>query len=138
VIIYQASKRQFLHHALRDDIEDVVSRHYRSATGQGVGAPQFSAWKHSLLEMAKVLGDEEISQQGHRRHLSRRHLTARPRMPGPRSASAFDWPTPAPLFSPLPMADARVQDAFAQAGPSLGAVMKPLSTGLFTAPALIA
>jgi hypothetical protein len=60
VIIYQASKAEFLHHALRDDIEDVVSRQYRSATGHGVGRSEMQAWKHSLLEMAKVLGDEEI------------------------------------------------------------------------------
>jgi len=60
VIIYQASKSQFLHHALRDDIEDVVSRNYRSATGHGVGPSEMQSWKHSLLEMAKVLGDEEI------------------------------------------------------------------------------
>jgi DUF2075 family protein len=60
VIIYQAPKAEFLHHALRDDIEDVVSRHFRSATGHGVGASEFQAWRHSLLEMAKVLGDEEI------------------------------------------------------------------------------
>jgi uncharacterized protein len=60
VIIYQATKSQFLHHALRDDIEDVVSRQYRSATGHGVGRSEIQAWKHSLLEMAKVLGDDEI------------------------------------------------------------------------------
>jgi uncharacterized protein len=60
VIIYQANKTQFLHHALRDDIEDVVSRHYRSATGHDVGRSEMQSWKHSLLEMAKVLGDEEI------------------------------------------------------------------------------
>ncbi|MDE2274842.1 MAG: DUF2075 domain-containing protein [Burkholderiales bacterium] len=60
MIIYQASKSQFLHHALRDDIEDVVSRQYRSATGHGVGPSEIQAWKHSLLEMAKVLGDDEI------------------------------------------------------------------------------
>ena len=60
MIIYQASKSQFLHHALRDDIEDVVSRHYRSATGHRVGPSEMQSWKHSLLEMAKVLGDEEI------------------------------------------------------------------------------
>ena len=60
MIIYQASKSQFLHHALRDDIEDVVSRHYRSATGHGVGPSEMQSWKHSLLEMANVLGDEEI------------------------------------------------------------------------------
>ena len=60
MIIYQASKSQFLHHTLRDDIEDVVSRQYRSMTGHGVGPSEIQAWKHSLLEMAKVLGDDEI------------------------------------------------------------------------------
>lgn len=60
MIIYQASKSQFLHHALRDDIEAVVSRQYRNAMGRGVGPSEIQAWKHSLLEMAKVLGDDEI------------------------------------------------------------------------------
>lgn len=60
MIIYQASKSQFLYHALRDDIEDVVSRNYRAATGHGTGPSEVQAWKHSLLEMAKVLQDEEI------------------------------------------------------------------------------
>jgi DUF2075 family protein len=60
VIIYQATKTQFLHHALREDIEEVVSRHFRSATGHGVGPSEINSWKHSLLEMAKVLQDEEI------------------------------------------------------------------------------
>ncbi|MCA0177458.1 MAG: DUF2075 domain-containing protein [Proteobacteria bacterium] len=60
MIIYQASKSQFLRHALHDDIEDVVSRQYRSMTGHGVGPSEIQAWKHSLLEMAKVLGDDEI------------------------------------------------------------------------------
>jgi uncharacterized protein len=62
MIIYQSSKRQFLHHALRDDIEDVVSRHFLQATGHGAGPAEVRAWKHSLLEMAKVLGDEEIPE----------------------------------------------------------------------------
>lgn len=60
MIIYQANKRDFLHHALRDDIEEVVSRQFRSATGYGVGPSEIQAWKYSLLEMAKVLQDEEI------------------------------------------------------------------------------
>lgn len=60
MIIYQASKCMFLQHALRDDIEEIVSRHFRSATGRGVGASEIRSWKHSLLEMAKVLQDEEI------------------------------------------------------------------------------
>lgn len=60
MIIYQASKQQFVHHALRDDIEDVMARQFRSVTGHGVGASEIQAWKHSLLEMARVLQDEEI------------------------------------------------------------------------------
>lgn len=60
MIIYQASKSEFLHHAFHDDIEDVVSHHFRSATGRGVGPAEIQAWKHSLLEMARVLQDEEI------------------------------------------------------------------------------
>lgn len=60
MIVYQASKSQFLQHALREDIEDIVSRQFRSAMGHGVAAAEIRAWKHSLLEMAKVLQDEEI------------------------------------------------------------------------------
>ncbi len=60
MIIYQASKSQFLQHALRDDIEDIVSRQFRSVMGHGVGPSEIQSWKYSLLEMAKVLQDEEI------------------------------------------------------------------------------
>jgi DUF2075 family protein len=60
LIIYQATKSLFLQHALRDDIEEVVGAHYRAATGHGVGPSEVQAWRHSLLEMAKVLQDEEI------------------------------------------------------------------------------
>ena len=60
MIVYQATKAQFLHHALDDDIEDVVLRHYRATVGQGVAKPMMDSWAHSLLEMAKVLRDDEI------------------------------------------------------------------------------
>lgn len=62
MIIYQAVKSLFLHHALREDIEDIMSRHFRSATGRGVGPSEIQSWKYSLLEMAKVLQDEEIPE----------------------------------------------------------------------------
>jgi DUF2075 family protein len=62
MIIYQAIKSLFLHHALREDIEDIMSRHFRSATGRGVGPSEIQSWKYSLLEMAKVLQDEEIPE----------------------------------------------------------------------------
>ncbi len=60
MIIYQASKREFLQHVLRDDIEDVMSRHFQAATGRRVGASELKAWKYSLFEMGKVLLDDEI------------------------------------------------------------------------------
>jgi uncharacterized protein len=60
VIVYQASKSEFLHHALREDIEEIVSGQFRSVMGHGVARAEVQAWKHSLLEMAKVLQDEEI------------------------------------------------------------------------------
>jgi DUF2075 family protein len=60
VIVYQASKSQFLDHALRGDIEDIVSCQFRSITGHRAGPSEIQAWKNSLLEMAKVLQDEEI------------------------------------------------------------------------------
>lgn len=62
MIIYQASKSQFLDHAFGDDIEDIVLKQYRSTTGYRVGSSEVRAWKYSLLEMAKVLLDEEIPE----------------------------------------------------------------------------
>lgn len=62
MVIYQAGKIQFLHHALSDDISDVVSPHphYCSATGHGVGPSEMQSWKHLLLEMANVLKDGKV------------------------------------------------------------------------------
>lgn len=60
MIIYQANKSEFLHHTLHDDIEDVMSRHFLNATGHGVGQSEVRSWKNSLMEMAKVLHDDEI------------------------------------------------------------------------------
>ena len=60
MIIYQATKQEFLHHVRHDDIEDVILRHYKSATGSTVARPQIQAWSQSLAQMGKVLNDEEI------------------------------------------------------------------------------
>jgi uncharacterized protein len=60
MIIYQATKHEFLRHVQHDDIEAVVLRHYRSAVGSSVAAPQIEAWAQSLQHMGKVLVDDEI------------------------------------------------------------------------------
>jgi DUF2075 family protein len=60
LIIYRASKSEFLDHAFKDDIEQVIQKQYLATTGAKVPANQVAAWKHSLQEMAKVLNDDEI------------------------------------------------------------------------------
>ena len=60
MIIYQASKAEFIHHAFGENIEEVVAQHFRGATGYGASPSEVRAWKNSLLEMAKVLRDDEI------------------------------------------------------------------------------
>lgn len=60
MIVYQATKTDFLHHAHRDDIEDVILKNFRSVTGHGASEAEVRAWRHSLAEMGKVLSDDEI------------------------------------------------------------------------------
>lgn len=60
MIIYQTNKRQFLQHTFADDIEEVILRHYRHATGHGVSPAELRSFAHSLPQMAKVLNDDEI------------------------------------------------------------------------------
>lgn len=62
MIVSQANKAEFLRHALVDDIDVVIARQFRIALGHGVAYGEFRAWKHSLLEMARVLSDSEISE----------------------------------------------------------------------------
>ncbi|HEX7639981.1 MAG TPA: DNA/RNA helicase domain-containing protein [Burkholderiaceae bacterium] len=60
MIIYQASKARFLHHAFESDIEDVILEHYKASLGGKADKPLFTSWANSLMEMAKVLRDDEI------------------------------------------------------------------------------
>jgi DUF2075 family protein/phage repressor protein C with HTH and peptisase S24 domain len=60
LIVYQSTKAQFLKHAFEDDIHDVVGAAYKERTGRRVSPSEFSAWKESLVCMAKVLNDRDI------------------------------------------------------------------------------
>src|SRR5258706_6169156 len=62
MIVYQATKAQFLKHAFEEDIHDVVGAAYKARTGRRVGPSEFSAWKESLVSMAKVLSDPDIPE----------------------------------------------------------------------------
>jgi uncharacterized protein len=60
MIIYQATKAQFLDDSFKRDIQEVISVSHLKKTGHTVGAAEIRAWKESLLCMAKVLHDDEI------------------------------------------------------------------------------
>lgn len=60
MIVYQASKRQFIHDTFNDDIEFVLSQQYLRTTGRQPAPAEFKAWQNSLFEVGKVLKDEAL------------------------------------------------------------------------------
>lgn len=60
MIVYAATKQQFLKDNDNDDIEEVILRHYKEATGKTVGTSEIRSWQGSLTYMAKVLRDEGL------------------------------------------------------------------------------
>ncbi|KWS67249.1 hypothetical protein AL053_29065 [Pseudomonas savastanoi pv. fraxini] len=55
MIVYAATKQQFLKDNDNDDIEEVILKHYKEATGKNVGTSEIRSWQGSLTYMAKVL-----------------------------------------------------------------------------------
>ncbi|VTQ79242.1 ATP/GTP-binding protein [Pseudomonas aeruginosa] len=78
MIVYEATKKQFLQDSDNDDIEEVILQHFKAVTGKSVGNSEINSWKGSLGYMAKVLRDEEVPDdtglaielhlQAHRHH----------------------------------------------------------------------
>lgn len=60
MIVYAATKQQFLKDNDNDDIEEVILRHFKEATGKNVGRSEIRSWQGSLTYMAKVLRDEGL------------------------------------------------------------------------------
>ena len=60
MIVYEADKREFLHHSDYDDIENVILANYRRATGKRVADSEIRSWRESLGYVARVLRDDEI------------------------------------------------------------------------------
>lgn len=60
VIIYRTTKDRFVEEALSRDIEAVVAASYFERTGSRVGPAELRAWRESLLQMARVLHDNDI------------------------------------------------------------------------------
>ena len=60
MIVYSATKREFLADVFEHDIQDVVLEAFTTRTGKKVGPSEISSWRESLTYMAKVLNDEDI------------------------------------------------------------------------------
>ena len=60
MIVYEADKREFLHHNDHDDIEAVILQRFKATTGHKVTLAEIRSWKESLGCMAQVLRDEDI------------------------------------------------------------------------------
>lgn len=60
MIVYQSTKAGFLNDAFKKDIEAVVLSVFKAQTGRGVSGAEIRSWKASLMEIAKVLNEDEI------------------------------------------------------------------------------
>ena len=60
MIVYEATKSQFLKDNNDREIEEVILDRFKATTGKGVGLAELRSWKDSLGFMAKVLSDPEI------------------------------------------------------------------------------
>jgi DUF2075 family protein len=62
VIVYSATKQQFLDVCDNNDIEEVILKHFKEATGKKVAASEIRSWQGSLTYMAKVLRDKDLPE----------------------------------------------------------------------------
>lgn len=60
MIVYQATKTQFLEDSFKHDIQDVIGAAYHQRSGAKVSPSEVRSWRESLMYMAKVLNDDGI------------------------------------------------------------------------------
>lgn len=60
MIVYQATKSEFLHQVHHTDIEELIQEAFSRKLGRHVGASEVRSWQSSLQSMARVLNDDEI------------------------------------------------------------------------------
>ncbi|MBH1987036.1 MAG: DUF2075 domain-containing protein [Burkholderiales bacterium] len=60
MIVYQASKRQFIEDTFHNDIGFVLSQQYLRTTGRRPAPAEFNAWENSLFRIGEVLRDDAI------------------------------------------------------------------------------
>lgn len=62
MLVYVADKKQFLHDCDYEDIEEVIKSKFKEVTGKRVAQAEVKSWQSSLSYVAKVLRDDEISE----------------------------------------------------------------------------
>lgn len=60
MIVYSATKKEFLGHAFGSEVHEIVLARFRERTGHAVGQSEIASWRESLMYMAKVLNDDGI------------------------------------------------------------------------------
>ncbi|WP_238916839.1 DUF2075 domain-containing protein [Clostridium sp. YIM B02555] len=62
MIVYQASKKDFMKHVTNDEISILIDREYKSKIGKS-REKEFQAWDNSMLYMFKALNTKEIPDE---------------------------------------------------------------------------
>ena len=62
MIVYQASKKDFMKHVTNDEISILIDREYRNKIGRS-REREFKAWDNSMLYMFKALSTDEIPDE---------------------------------------------------------------------------
>ena len=60
MIVYNATKEQFLNDVLTNDIENIVLRNVKLKLNRGVGVAEIRSWASSLVYMDRIMRDIEI------------------------------------------------------------------------------
>lgn len=63
MLVYVADKKQFLQDCDYEDIEEVIKSKFKEVTGKRVAPAEVKSWQSSLSYVAKVIRDDEISQE---------------------------------------------------------------------------
>lgn len=62
VIVYEASKRDFMNHVTNDEISILIDREYKNKIGKS-RENEFRAWDNSMLYMFKALNTHDIPDE---------------------------------------------------------------------------
>lgn len=60
MIVYEASKKEFLHHVDQDELVTHILEQFKLKLGRGTSQSEIRSWDNSMLHMYRVLNDQNI------------------------------------------------------------------------------